>query len=257
MPTRPPDEGLFYVATGECFLAEAIAAARASRPHLGDRPVAVCTDDPETARQSGAFDQVLCHPDPCRSYRDKILPLVRLPFRNTLFLDTDARVIAPVQDLFSLLRHHQLAAAHAPVRRPQGWWDAAVPSTFPELNSGVLLLRRGLRQQALIRRWLRCYDQIGQAWDQASLRSAVWQGLSTGLRLAVLPPEANLRTTKPWVVGKGMAVQVVHGRVPDSEWAALLGYLNSDIQRFRSSAEWLQQFPDSALRTKVPPEPLG
>ena len=256
MPNRPP-EGLLFVATGERFLAEAIEAARASRPHLAGRPVAVCTDDLAAARAAAAFDQVLPHPDPRRSYRDKIAPLLQLPFRRTLFLDTDARLIAPVQGLFNLLEHHQLAAAHAPVRRPDGWWDAAAPASFPELNSGVLLLRRGLRQQALIRRWLHRYDQIDQAWDQASLRSAVWQGLARGLRLAVLPPEANLRTTKPWVVGKGLAVHHLHGRVPDSEWPALEAYLNGDLQRFRSSAEWLQRHPDSALRPQVAPEPAG
>jgi hypothetical protein len=256
MPS-PPAEGLLFVATGEAFLAEAMAAARASRPHLGGRPIALCTDDPAAASASGAFDRVLPHPEPRRSYRDKIAPLGALPFRRTLFLDTDARLLAPVDSLFALLDQHQLAAAHAPVRRPDGWWDVAAPAAFPELNSGVLLLRRGWRQRALIRRWLRLYDQIAQPWDQASLRSAVWTGLRQGLRLAVLPPEANLRTTKPWVAGKGAAVQVLHGRVPEPEWPALQAYLNGNIQRFRSSAEWLERYPDTALRPQVAPEPAG
>ena len=114
----------------------------------------------------------------------------------------------------------------------------------------------------LIRRWLFLYDQLqaghGQSWDQASLRSAVWKlQRCAGLRLALLPPEANLRTTKPWIAGKGLAVHVVHGRVPEPEWPALLAYLNGDVERFRSWSEWLQRYPGSALRPQLPPEPTG
>ena len=148
------------------------------------------------------------------------------------------------------------------MRRRAGWWDEAVTPPFPELNSGVLLLRRSWRQRLLIQRWLSLYDQLqaghGQSWDQASLRSVVWKlQRCAGLRLALLPPEANLRTTKPWIAGKGLAVHVVHGRVPEPEWPALLAYLNGDVERFRSWSEWLLRYPGSALRPKLPPEPTG
>jgi hypothetical protein len=250
-------EGVLFVATGPAHLAEAIASARASWEHLAGRPIALAGDDPAAAIASGAFDRVLPHPQPRRSYRDKIPPMLALPFDRTLFLDTDARLTASADPLFATLGRAHLAAAHAPVRIPAGWRDPVVPALFPELNSGVLLLRRGWRTRRLIHRWLALYDRLGQAWDQASLRSAVWHAQLRGLRLALLPPEANLRTTKPWVAGKGLPVTVVHGRVPEAEWPALLAYLNGDVERFRSNAEWLQRHPGSALRPKLPPEPAG
>jgi len=255
-------EGVLFVATGDRFLAEAAASAIASRPFLSGRPIVLVSDNPPAAHDLNVFDQVLEHPDPCRSYRDKIAPLLNLPFSLTLFLDTDARLTAPVEPLFATLGRAHLAAAHAPVRIPGGWEDECIPELFPEFNSGMLLLRRSFRTQLLIKRWLSLYDQLqmqfDQSWDQASLRSVVWnlqQGW--GLRLVVLPAEANLRTTKPWIAGKGLAVHVVHGRVPHAEWPALLGYLNGNIDRFRSWSEWLQLHPDSLLRLNLPPEPVG
>jgi len=255
-------QGLLYVATGPTYLEEAAASALASRPFLEGHQVVVITDCLEEARQLRVFDQVLPHPDPRRSYRDKIQPLLQLPFARTLFLDSDARLTAPVHDLFAALGRAHLAAAHAPVRRPSGWWDSHVPTLFPELNSGVLLLRRSWRQKLLVHRWLRLYDQLdaacGQSWDQASLRSVVWRmQQSLGLRLVLLPPEANLRTPKPWVAGEGLLVHVVHGRVPDSEWLALHNYLNGNVQRFRSWSEWQHLYPNSGVRLKLPPDPLG
>lgn len=257
---NPAREGLLYIATGPAYLQEAAVGARASRPWLGGRPIAVVTDLIDQAQQLAAFDRVLPHEAPQRGYRDKIPPLLRPPFARTLFLDSDARLTASADPLFAALGRAHLAAAHAPVRRPAGWWDAGVPTLFPELNSGVLLLRRSWRQRLLIQRWLRLYDQLqatdGQSWDQASLRSVLWQlQQHAGLRLALLPPEANLRTTKPWIAGKGLAVHVVHGRVPEPEWPELLAYLNGDLAGFRSWSDWLQRHPGSALRPKLPPQP--
>lgn len=253
--------GVLYVATGSLYLDEAANSSIASRPFLVGRPIAVVTDLVERAKDLNAFDIVLPHLDPKLTYRDKISPLEYPPFQSTLFLDSDARLTASAESLFSCLGSSHIAAAHAPVRQPSGWCDHSVPSLFPELNSGVLLLRRCWRQRLLIRRWLYLYDKLfhdfDQAWDQASLRSVVWAlQQNRGLRLAILPPEANLRTTKPWIAGKGLAVHVVHGRVPHSEWTALIDYCNGDLNRFRHWHEWLERNPDSMIRPKLPPNPV-
>ena len=76
-------------------------------------------------------------------------------------------------------------------------------------------------------------------------------------RLTLLPAEANFRTTKPWVAGRGLPVHVLHGRVPADETDALLDYLNSNVDRFRTWAEWHQRNP-RPLRLRigeVPPDP--
>ncbi len=255
-------EGLLFIATGIDYLQEAACSAKASLPYLNGRPIAVVTDSFRDARKFDCFDHVIVHPQPCRSYRDKIPPLLNLPYKRTLFLDTDARLTSSVESMFAVLGRAHIAAAHAPVRIPDGWVDRNVPCLFPEVNSGVLLLRKSLRQKLLVSRWLSLYDKVkeqyGQSWDQASLRSALWHLQSfRGLRLAVLPAEANLRTTKPWIAGKGLQVNVVHGRVPNHEWPAFLSYLNDDIDRFRSWNQWLLMNPQSCIRPKLPPDPVG
>ena len=249
-------QGILFVATGEKHVQEAVESAHASTPHACGRPFVLVTDRASQAKAAGVFDDVLHHPDPIGGYRDKIGPLIRLPFSQTLFLDSDARLTAPVDALFLALGEADLAAVHSPVRHPSGWRDERVPSLFPELNSGVLLMRRGPLQRRLVRRWLRLYDklhrQFDQTWDQASLRSVVWLMMQRhGLRLAVLPTEANFRTTKPWVAGKGLAVHVLHGRVPPDEQLALVRYLNNDIDRFRTWSEWFKQTPNSRLALRI------
>ena len=183
-----------------------------------------------------------------------------MPSKYTLFLDSDAFLTFSVDEIFNALGCSQFAAAHAPVRLPDGWRDQSVPLAFPEFNSGVLLFRRSNRQKMLVRRWLNLYnllsDKYDQQWDQASLRSAVWYSCQNfRLRISVLPPEANLRTTKPWIAGKGMPVFVVHGRVPMNEKLKFEDYLNANINFFRDWKSWLDLYPESVIRPKIPPNP--
>ena len=260
---KPSPKGILYIATGERHCQEAVANALASRLHASECPIVLTTDCVAAAESSGAFDRVFSHPNPKHGYRDKISGMLQLPFAQTLFLDSDARLTAPVEALFAAQGCADPAAVQAPVRLPVGWRDQDIPDLFSEINSGVLLWKRSRKQRALVRRWLSLYDQLqasnGQAWDQASLRSVLWLFVQRKrFRLAVLPPEANLRTTKPWVAGRGLPVYVLHGRVPADESDQLLEYLNSNVDRFRTWAEWLRRYPNTKLRLRigeVPPDP--
>ena len=252
----PASEGLLFIATGDRHRREALANAVASRQWAGDRPIVLITDAVSEIEASGVFDQVLTHSQPVQGYRDKIAAMVHLPFAKTLFLDSDAQLTAPVESLFQAQGCADLAAVQAPVRLPMGWRDPDVPDLFSEINSGVMLWRRSRKQRALVRQWLRLYDRLqastGQAWDQASLRSVLWRFVQQrSFRLAVLPAEANFRTTKPWVAGRGLPVHVLHGRVPSDEIQDLLNYLNGDVDRFRTWAEWHRRYPDSQLRLRI------
>jgi len=229
-----PSEGVLLVATGPQHRDEAIAAVPRIRPRLSGRPLWLICDEPQRI-PVGCFDRVVPHPDPRRSYRDKIVGMLRLPFRRTLFLDSDVELLQPLEDVFALLRVVQLVGCHAPVRWFR-WCDPQVPEGVCELNSGMLGLARGRLQRRLVRRWLTIYDRVGVPVDQAALRSALWWAMRRGLRCWVLPPEYNLRTTKPWIAGAGMGVKVVHGRIPETMRDPLAAYLNADTGRFRASS---------------------
>ena len=228
-------EGILQVATGDRYREEAITSIERIRPFLSGRPVTLVTDKPERI-PSGIFDSVIVHRQPKMSYRDKILPLIYLPYKRTLFLDTDLELLAPIDDIFQILRSVDLLGCHAPVRWCD-WKSDEVPEGFCELNSGVLGMRRGSRQRAMVRYWLKLYDKVGIQFDQATLRASLWWAMrDRGLRTWVLPPEYNLRTPKPWLTGAGMEVKILHGRVPEEKRKLLHNYLNDNVENFRSSS---------------------
>lgn len=247
------DFGIFYIATGHTYLQEAISSALISQAH-SSLPIAICTDLVDEV-PINLFTYIIPHPCPCYSYRDKITPLLLSPFISTLFLDTDAFLVHSPDALLLLLDSFEFAGAAAPVRIPPGWVDSSVPMCFPEINSGVLLYKKSRTGRKLIKRWLLLYDslnsQFGQQWDQASLRSVLWSFIKNkSLRFFCLPPEFNLRTTKPWIAGRGSPVFVIHGRFDMDEAEKFIEYINSDTSKFRSSEIWLRSFPHSTICPK-------
>ena len=97
-------KGLLYIATGDRHNKEALASAILSRPFACDLPIYCITDQVDQVSSSGVFDKVSSHIDPVRSYRDKITAMLSLPFKRTLFLDTDAFLLRPLIHCFRLLR---------------------------------------------------------------------------------------------------------------------------------------------------------
>ena len=231
--TNGISEGVLFIATGARHRREACAAVKHCRPHLKGRPVALVTDAPASIPH-GLFEQVLPHPGPRHSYRDKIEPLISPPFKRTLYLDTDAELIHPVCDLFALLEHVECLACHAPVRF-HGWKDPAIPDGFCEVNSGVIGLQHCTNSEELIGHWLMSYDRIGVKEDQASLRISLWEGINRGLKFYVLPTEYNIRTTKPWTVGRGNPARIIHGRLTPRQRWKLIAYLSGAEGSFKRS----------------------
>ena len=90
------EEGLLLIATGARHRQEACGVVENCRHHLNGRPVALITDAP-SAVPDGLFDQVLSHPDPHHSYRDKIQPLIH----------------KRSQPREQLILHHRLTDTHA------------------------------------------------------------------------------------------------------------------------------------------------
>lgn len=249
------DFGVVYVATGSKYIDEALCNARFSRLYGQNLVFSIITSNVHHPGLGSVFDHILQHPCPEFSYRDKIVPLLNLPYEHTLFLDTDAKLIHDISSLLPLLTSFDLCASCAPVRIPPGWIDPLVPLSFPEINTGVLLLNRSSITHNLITSWLALYDNVyciyDQLWDQASFRSVLWDFISTqSLSFYSLPPEFNLRTTKPWIVGRGSPAYILHGRYSLLEHNTFIEYLNTDIDKFRTYHLWLESYPHSSIRPR-------
>jgi hypothetical protein len=214
--------GIIYSATGDKYIAEAVASAVSSLRY-NDMPHLIFADPmPETAPRH--IDFVPFHP--CgRPFLDKVRNLRRTPFDETLFIDTDTYVAANLDDVFDLLRRFDLAVTHAPGYTKCD--DREQSEAFYEFNTGVIAYRVSPAMDAFLAEW----DRLYTAWsanppfhlfgnDQAPFRRVLW---NSQLSFYVLTPEYNYRPTFPGkLVGRA---KIIHGR--STNYERLEAHLNA------------------------------
>lgn len=178
--------GVVFCATGERYVAMARAAADGLRRTDPDLPCDLFTD---AAGPVDGFDRTIRLEDLKR--RPKIEAMLASRFDHTLFLDADVFVVNPVGPVLALLDRFDIALAHDFERNSahgRRIWREAVPSSFPQFNSGVLGVRRTAATTALLEDWADGLEAAGGGRDQPVLRELLW---SSDLRIATLPPEFN------------------------------------------------------------------
>lgn len=188
MSESPPPRGVVYVAWGKDHVDVARRSAASVKRHNPDLPCAIwCAD----ADDASGFDRKLVIPEGLK--RPKTAVLQDSPFQETLFLDNDTIVRADLSSLFDLLQNFDLCGAHVMLwHRPRHLkvWRKALPETFPEINTGVLLYRKTPRTDAFFRAWGAAFEVAGFRVDQVTFRELLWDA---DLRFYVLPPQFNKR----------------------------------------------------------------
>jgi hypothetical protein len=235
-----PPRGIAYSATGERFVAEAIASARSSLrfnhvPHL-----VFCDAIPPEKIDGVDFVRYETSGDPLL---DRIRSICRMPFEQTIYLDTDTYVAASIDDLFDLLSRFDVAAAHAP-----GYTkclDNGQSEAFNDFNAGVILLRRAPGAAEFLASWADIYERWTKSppfrihtlqGDQPSFRRALWE---SPVSFFVLSPEYNYRSIFPGrLVG---AAKIIHGRSKNYE--KLVAHINARMgprifDAFPADREW-------------------
>lgn len=189
-----PDCGVVLIASGRRYVDFGLAAAasvRRSNPQIG---IALFSDQADLDTRAlvdlhGVFAD--------GHYRSKVDHMISSPFERSLYLDTDVRVVAPLDDMFRILDRFDLAIAHAHRRNStltSQTWRENIPAAFPQLNSGVVLYRKGPAVDRLWREWAEHFPAAGFKKDQVTLRELLWT--AEYLRWTVLPPEFNIRYRK-------------------------------------------------------------
>ena len=207
------DRGIVYVAIGSRYRREAALSARSVRAFLPDIPTLLLCD--ERPDDGDAWDEIVLMPErQSTPHLDKIAGMMRSPFRDTLFLDTDTYVLGPLTGIFDLLGRFDMAMALDRSYRDVFPPDTGVPDIFCEYNQGVVAFRQSARMRAMFQQsldWAADFQaRTGTApTDQAAMRIALYR---SDLRIATLPHEYNCRFHSYGALNG--SVRILHGRIP-------------------------------------------
>ncbi len=262
-----PDEpasasrGFIFAATGEIYITLARRAARNLRQVHPDAEIDLFTD---VSLDDPVFSQV--HRLSESYFRPKIEALLRSRFDRTIYLDADAVAFADLMPVFDVLARYEIAGVQdRRLNSPNAmrFHTKPLPSTFPQINGGMLAVRKTPATQTLLESWLSEMKRTEARTDQPSLRQLLYD---MDVRLCVLPPAYNLLTfneLKSWW-GYFGAPRVLHSpalyKVPQNNpsepftMAEVVGRVNAYRMRIllRSDYELSPQTPEKARNMYAP-----
>ncbi|MBL1209302.1 hypothetical protein [Geminocystis sp. GBBB08] len=207
-------QGVIYIVTGENCVKEAYQSALSFKQKNPDIPITIFSDQKIS---SDYFEQIIpISPYLYNGHRQstKILYLLKSPYKQTLYLDSDTYICDNIQELFTLLEQFDLAVSHASQRWNLEYKTSHIPDCFPEFNFCILLYKKSVLIEQLFSQWLSLYQRdlvknlvSGYLPDQPTFREAIY---NSKLRIATLTPEYNCRFITPGFVNK--TVKILHGR---------------------------------------------
>jgi hypothetical protein len=181
-----PRDGFVFATTGEKYTGLARRSAANLRQVMPQAQIDLFTDQPV---EDPTFDRI--HPVTPGFFRPKMEALANSRFERTVYLDADVIALADVSELFAILDRNDIAGAHMQYRNTGlAIEDQSIPESFPQINGGVLALRKSPATRAFVLAWERTVRETSAPFDQPSLRRLLWD---SDLRLAVLPMEYNFK----------------------------------------------------------------
>lgn len=188
------ERGIVYIAVGEGFVRDAERSAHSARRQHPDLPICLFSDVPST---DPVFDVKREITNPHR--RSKLDCIINTPFRETLYLDSDTRIVGSITEPFGLLGRYDFAACHVENRHPVTSVTArlkadGVDPGFTGFNGGVFYYRMNDKVRRFFEAWAEEYKTQNAKWDQPIMRKLLWE--MADVSVIALPPEYNIRTVR-------------------------------------------------------------
>jgi len=207
--------GALYIITKDPRYVDMLLTSAASlKKVMPELPITVFSEFPV---QSPFIDKVVQVKSTEDGFYDKTKLIRESPYERTLFMDADTYVVEPIPELFSLLDRFDCAATHEEYCSTD-WFNRYtrndIPSSFPEFNTGILMIKRSARMERMLQDWedlnkIYLQEKPGlELNDQPFFRVAIYQN---DVRMATLTREYNCKFR-----GQGYLngpVKVLHGHV--------------------------------------------
>lgn len=186
--------GIVYIAVGAGYVRDAERSARSARSMHPDLPICLFSDVPS---DDPVFD--ICHAITNPHRRSKLDCIIATPFAETLYLDSDTRVVGSITEPFGLLSRYDIAACHVENRHPVSSATArltgeSVDPGFTGFNGGVFYYRMNDDMRRFFERWAEAYKTENAKFDQPIMRRLLWS--MPEVKAIAIPPEYNMRNLR-------------------------------------------------------------
>lgn len=216
--------GVVYACSHPAWFRETMQSAASCRRHMPNLArelyISRALHDEAGDRMTPFFSRIVALENVLHKHRPRFEAMQLCQLDEALFIDVDTLFLAPVEELFDVLRHFDVGVTPAPqlfnhkgVRG--GVYDLlpAVSAAVPEWNGGFILARVTEAFRSFGRTWSTLFESCrakGYHMDQAALRSAL---VNSSLRPTSLPVNYNFRANFAQSVRGEVKVLHAHGEL--------------------------------------------
>src|SRR5208282_4958392 len=145
------ERGVVYLALGRKNYLEAQQSIHTLRQTNPGLPITVFTDEAFADGITADYRAMRMARSP---FKLKIEAMVQSPYALTLFLDTDTRVVGPLDALFDCLREHDWCIAESPsFHYENGRFVFEAYRRYGAFNTGVIACRMNSAVRAVLQVW--------------------------------------------------------------------------------------------------------
>jgi hypothetical protein len=204
MNTNNRNRGVLYVVTTPHYTRAARRSALSVRSTNPDIGIGIYTDQHINDQLFDFIGKITEE-----GGRQKHLYLASSPFDETLYLDSDTLVTAPLDDLFNVLEKFEMAGASVRYRsspKRNTNWQIKLPISFPQINCGVLLYKKSNEVNELFKQWSEAIHVGMFKRDQVPFREVLWK---SKIKFHTLGPEYNLRNINFLASGRKVPLPLI------------------------------------------------
>jgi len=205
---------IYVLSQDERYVDLALQSAASLKRAMPDLPITAFSQFPI---RSPLIERVIPIQPTRHGFYDKTKLMRESPYERTLFIDADILVLERFPELFDLLDRFDCAATHEEYVSTD-WFNHYprndIPSSFPELNTGIFLFKRSARMESVFTECEALYARHLEANpdqpinDQPFFRAAIYY---SDARVATLTRDYNCKFR-----GQGYlngSLKILHGHV--------------------------------------------
>jgi len=190
--------GAIYLVTGKkIYLDEAVFSAKSLKKHCPDIPITLFTDNSNI--KEDCFNEIKLIESNIHPFKNKVKHLPMSPYEFTIYLDTDTKVVQPVNEIFDWLHEYDLGVANIPHReRDRNSVGLINHNQLNKYNTGVIVYKKSERTKKFFDKWfnnLISQDETdmwsGHYGDQHYFNKLIEENYHTEcqVKLKILPTE--------------------------------------------------------------------
>lgn len=239
------NNGYLYIAAGEKYINEAVDSAISLKNSNENANISIICNEQKDIK---AFDNVIINEIDGKNkfdfFRYKASNIKNTPYENTVFIDTDTFICDNCDELFRLLKYHDICVSYSPADNSNVLInEKEILNGYMPYNTGVIVFKKNQKVMDFLECWEKIYISRINEYDYNDQRSFMEALIFSDISVYCLHNIYNARINH--IIGIiPEYVKIIHGRSTNYE------EVKKSINKIRDNRVWIPAINNCIYKSK-------